>query len=234
LLLLVRLGLNSSPVVIELREFFVNLALLDKLVHHGLSLDLGGQILLDVSLHVIGDHLFLDDDVLVFARPEARRNQLLHLYGVSELASIIVIHLVADLREEAFLLLLAVFNLILHMIDVTGDLFMQILHHALVESLLSGHIGLVAIQSGLPGLALHRVGVFYNARVHVRLQVAAIMKGFHDRVRSPRQPRARLTRLSIVDWMESTVLGRGAATRLFADTLAFGDQVILQISSHLT
>jgi len=205
--------------------------------------------LLDVSLHVIGDHLFLDDDVLVFARPEARRNQLLHLYGVSELASIlkktkkfliflaktyIVIHLVADLREEAFLLLLAVFNLILHMIDVTGDLFMQILHHALVESLLSGHIGLVAIQSGLPGLALHRVGVFYNARVHVRLQVAAIMKGFHDRVRSPRQPRARLTRLSIVDWMESTVLGRGAATRLFADTLAFGDQVILQISSHLT
>ena len=49
-------------------------------------LNLGGQICLDVLLHVVGDHLLLDNNVLVLARAEAGRDQLLGLFCVRLLA----------------------------------------------------------------------------------------------------------------------------------------------------
>lgn len=93
--------------------------------------------MLDVCLHVVGYHLLLDDDVLVLARPEARRNQLLGLYNVCKLAcflkrtklhkcvisftdeTYVVVHLIANLIEEALLFVLAVFSFICTMVHIT-------------------------------------------------------------------------------------------------------------------
>ena len=158
-------------------------------------LDLCAQILLDVRLHVIGDLQFLDDDVLVLARAEARRNQLLRLHCVlmpalglfpiekisvtnfKRLLTYVLIHLIAKFLKLASLLLLAIHVLVPHVIVVPSDAVVQIFHNVLIESLCCGNMLLVALESRLPCLALDRVSVLDHTRIALRVLIAAIVQG---------------------------------------------------------
>ena len=158
-------------------------------------LDLCAQILLDVSLHVISDLQFLDDNVLVLAGAEARWNQLLRLHCVvmpalglfpihkisvtyfKRLLTYVLIHLIAKFLELACLLLLAIHVLVSHVIIVPSDTVVQIFHHFLIESLCCGNMLLVALESRLPCLALDRVSVLDHTRIALRVLIAAIVQG---------------------------------------------------------
>ena len=149
----------------------------------------------------------------------------------------VALHLVANLLEEALLLLFAVFSLCLDVAHITSDAIVQILHHLLVELLLCSDLRLVALEGLPPGRVLDGVSVLDHTRVLLRLHVAAVVEGLDNRGGCFGQSGARLARLAVIYGLESaSVLGRCSPSMSLSaayEALALGDQVILQISSHL-
>lgn len=130
---------------------------------------------------MVVDHQLFDDDIFVFGRSKARRDQSFRLKSICLLAHCIVVHLLVHIIEKAFLLLLAVlvFIEIVHLIVI--DSLLETGHHFLIERFLLADSRLVTVHCCLPGCGLDRIIVLNDTRVLVRSQVTAVMESLNNR-----------------------------------------------------
>ena len=85
-------------------------------------------------------------------------------------------HLVSNLFEEAFLLLLSIVIFTLELVFIASNLLVVPVHHVLIKVLLLGHLLLVSFQSFLPGGSLGGVVVLDDTVVQFWHNVAAIVE----------------------------------------------------------
>lgn len=171
--------MKSNLVRGDLHAFLLNLVSLLEIPFLLLGDHLFGQIFHLALFHLLVFHPVLHGDSLALFWPKAGRHLLFKHLRVHLLFLGVLVHLIADLRIEALLLLTACLILTIDDISVALDLLVVLLHDSLIEAFLLSDAIFMALQCISPGVALNWVCVLNYARVFFWLHIATVVKSLY-------------------------------------------------------